>query len=114
MRQTPRSSKIDVYQLIASASINSLRVDVEHHVPCQNPFSCSGTKTAIDVPVAHEAFSTARLVQLTGPKRKVSTGNLLGTTPSKSFTMDTDMNLKVIKAGMLSRKGSQTQPQDLN
>ena len=102
--QTPRSAKLDIYPMISAGSLDTLRINVEHQVPAENPFSCSGIRPSVDIPLARKVFSDARLMQFLAPKRKASGGGLLGSTPSKSTLPEGHTTYKVAKVGLLSRR----------
>lgn len=102
----PKNGKIDVYHLIVSDMLQSLRVDMEHEIPADSPFSCLGTRPLLDTDIMHQAFIQARSMVIVPPKRKNSAAGLLGTTPSKEkHVPDQETILKVTKVGLLSRRG---------
>ena len=100
--QTPRSSsKVDVYQLIATDGLDPLRVDIERHVPIDNPFSCLGTRPFLDIDSVHGAFANAPFLPVIPVKRRSSTASLIG---GPSTSSESETILRVTKVGLLSRK----------
>ena len=103
-----KTGKIDVYHMIVRDLLDSLRVHMEKDIPADTPFSCLGTRPFIDTDVLHRAFVEAKDILIAPPRRKSSTGGLLGTTPSKAASASvTDIALKMTKFGTLWRRGKQ-------
>ncbi|ORX41011.1 hypothetical protein BD324DRAFT_654632 [Kockovaella imperatae] len=102
--QTPRSSgKLDVYQLIGTGAMDSLRVDVERFVPVDSPFNCHGTRPS-DADSLHNTFLKGALLPIISTKRKSSTASFIGNSSAGSTKREPDLVLRVTKAGLLSRK----------
>ncbi|WVF68224.1 hypothetical protein IAT40_002989 [Kwoniella sp. CBS 6097] len=125
-------SKIDVYHMIVRGLLGSLRVDVEHQIPAETPFSTFGTRPFLDMERCCRAFANAHSLIIPsgatghGPSfgstherhlRKVP-GKL--TTPARRHTVsehrhdpeqhhDSESVLRVTKVGLLSRKDDTTE-----
>lgn len=98
----PKSSRIDVYHMIVNHQLASLHVDVERHIPSENPYSAFGTVNNIDLDALHQTFTRAQRLQVTMPgRRKTSTG-ILSSTPTRGAP-PVEITLKVVKVGTLSR-----------
>lgn len=102
----PKNGKIDVYHMIVGDLLQSLRLNLEHEIPAESPFSCLGTRPLLDTDILHQAFVQARSMVIVPPKRKNSAAALLGSTPSREkHTPENETILKVTKVGLLSRRG---------
>lgn len=107
LSQTPRTAsiqlagqRIDVYSLIASDGLAALRVDVELYIPPTSPFSCLGTKTALEQ--VHERFLSAGILRIDASPTKKKVRRKGG---------DEETVIRVTKAGLLHRRGESAQQQ---
>ena len=92
--------------MIVKGLLGSLRIDVEDHIPTKSPFSCLGTRPTLDMAAVHRNFSLANTLLVTAPTpRRSSAAGLISATLPKPTSPDADMTLKVVKVGLLSRKG---------
>ncbi|KAL7418165.1 hypothetical protein BDY24DRAFT_335085, partial [Mrakia frigida] len=115
-----KSTKVDVYYLISENLTQTLRADVESHIPLSDPFSYHGGpgRSSFDTGEVHSSFVTADIIEI-GPAggggggggigaRKPSTGSLLlnaSVAPVESKVQ----TLRLTKFGVLSRKGESLQ-----
>ncbi|WVQ85950.1 hypothetical protein IAT38_008118 [Cryptococcus sp. DSM 104549] len=103
----PKSTKVDVYDLIVRGLLGSLRVNVEKLIPAESPFSCMGTRPFLDLEGLNAAFAGANslLIPTPQPAKKVP-GKLV--TPAKRVpggeSAEAEMTLRVTKVGLISRK----------
>ncbi|KAI9445134.1 hypothetical protein H4582DRAFT_1913491 [Lactarius indigo] len=112
-----KNNKIDPYYLIAKNRLGPLRVDVEEHIPFENPYSYEGTSRPRNEEDIHETFSKAGTIRVGGPERRMSTsvftlniGGFSSPYPNPNQISDESYSpqqvspLKVAKAGLLTRK----------
>jgi hypothetical protein len=110
---TLRNGKLDIYGMIASASLHTLRVDYEAILPPLEPFCWHGTRPFFDFAQVQHAFIKAPnlMVAEIRPRRRssaalVATENgMMAGAPGRSQSSGSNLNLKVCKVGLLSRKG---------
>ncbi|KIM48047.1 hypothetical protein M413DRAFT_219231 [Hebeloma cylindrosporum] len=103
-------NKIDPYYLIINNLLGPLRVDVQTHIPLENPFTFRGTAGSWDEQELHQAFVKANVIEVEMPAmNRVSP--IFNINPSGSGTPATELHhpnetwsLKLTKVGVLNRK----------
>lgn len=103
-RTTSSSLKPDIYAMMTNNLLSTLRVDVEQHIPARTPFSCLGTKSALEVDQLQQAFVTAGIMRIGGdsPSKRRPGSSRKGMV---SEGEEGEVSLRVTKVGLLSRKG---------
>lgn len=107
-----RAGRVDVYDMIASNTIMTLRANVEGLIPPDSPFSCMGTMSFLDCDRLQRKFADAHPLQYvkSRPRRKSSVTmpalpGSLGAADGKSTPKEELQTLKVTKVGLITRKG---------
>ncbi|WRT70699.1 uncharacterized protein IL334_007697 [Kwoniella shivajii] len=105
-------TKIDVYHMIVRGLLGSLRVDIEHQIPSENPFSYMGSRPLMDLDQLCRSFAEANSLIIPSfigsDHRRRTPGKL--TTPARRYTVGAkdekleDLVLRVVKVGLVSRK----------
>lgn len=105
----PKSSKLDVYNMIINDHLATLRVDIHQQIPLESPFSCLGSRSNLNIEAMHRAFTAAHVLQVTlpGGRRKSSATALPGKLANSTGrgAPPHEVTLKVTKVGLLSRRG---------
>jgi hypothetical protein len=108
----PRSGKVDVYHIIIHQLLPTLRLDIDHQIPSESPFSTMAEST-YDTEFLHTAFAKATIIHVRLPgKRKTSTG-ILSSTPTRGAP-PIEVVLKITKVGVLSRTEDHGDPKKGN
>ncbi|OCF33689.1 hypothetical protein I316_04763 [Kwoniella heveanensis BCC8398] len=128
-------AKTDVYHMIVRGLLGSLRVDVEHQIPAETPFSTFGTRPFMDMERCCRAFANAHSLIIPSTATGHGAGSALGigitnerhlrkvpgklTTPARRHTVsehrheeqhhESETVLRVTKVGLLSRKDDTTE-----
>ncbi len=111
-----RNGKLDIYGMIASGTLHSLRVDLPSSIPPPEPFSWRGTRPFFDFAQVQAVFSGAPALTVAEKKPRRRSGAALVSTdaglvpgavgrPEKGDANSRNLSLKVVKVGLLSRKG---------
>lgn len=108
-----RPGKVDVYDMIASGTVMTLRANVESLIPAESPFSCMGTRAFLDVDSLQRRFADAHPLSFvkSRPRRKSSVtmpslpGSHPDKTPSRPVAKEEIQTLKITKVGLITRKG---------
>lgn len=102
----PIATKSDIYQLIASGTTSSLRVDFADCDLDDDPISYSGTHTSLDFDNLRQQAITASSMDVDKPKQRRRSGATLlpGNKAGAVDRDETPTRLKLFKVGLLSRK----------
>lgn len=104
-----RSSKLDIYALLKSGKMKSLQVEVLSKMSLVDPVSYYGSRPFFDFGAVRQAFEKAPSMEVSKPATRRSSGSKLmvgGSTNSPSLGREgAIVGLKIVKVGLLSRKG---------
>lgn len=108
-----RPGKIDVYDMIVSGQLSTLRVNVESMVPAESPFSCMGTRPFLDVDSLQRRFADAHPLKFVKNRlRRKQSLTSFGSRPASTEpgkapghgASDDLQTLNITKVGLISRK----------
>lgn len=107
---TVKSTQQDLYQMIAGRTVHKLRSDFENQVSEEDPITYHGSRPFYAYSAAEDLFRTAPLIEVVKPKPRRRSGAALlgtsdGTVPSALDREQQAISLKLVKVGLLSRKG---------
>jgi hypothetical protein len=88
--------------------LGPLRVDVQTHIPLENPFTYQGTAGSWDEQELHQAFVKANVIELEKPAMNrvspIFNINPSGTPATERLHPNETWSLKMTKVGVLNRK----------